>query len=224
MARILGVLGGMGPAATVDFLTKLQAATPATRDADHVRVVMDLNPRVIDRHGDPDGAIAELAEMSVTLRTAGAQVLAMPCNTAHIAAGAIREASGLPFIDMIDEAVAAARATGARDVGVIATPGGTALYVERLAAAGLTPVRLTPEAQDQAMALIGRIKAGDVGPEVRAGMEGLAAGLAAAGAGAIIAGCTEVPLALAPDGQAAPLIDATDALAQACVRACAGQP
>lgn len=221
MAKILGVLGGMGPAATVDFLTKLQAATPATRDADHVRVMMDLNPRVIDRQGNPDGAIAELAQMSVTLCEAGAQVLAMPCNTAHIAAGAIREASALPFIDMIDEAVAAAGTAGARDVGVIATPGGTNLYVERLTAAGLTPVRLTPQAQDQAMALIARIKAGDIGAEVRAGMEGLAAGLAAAGAEAIIAGCTEVPLALAPEGQAAPLIDATEMLARACVRACA---
>jgi aspartate racemase len=48
--RTLGVLGGMGPAATVDFLTKLQAATPANADADHIRVLMDLNPRTPDRH------------------------------------------------------------------------------------------------------------------------------------------------------------------------------
>ena len=78
MSRILGVLGGMGPAATVDFLAKLQAATPAARDQDHIRVLVDLNPQVPDRNVDAGAAEAELSRMAAGLKAAGAQVLAMP--------------------------------------------------------------------------------------------------------------------------------------------------
>jgi len=56
--KTLGVLGGMGPAATVAFLARLQALTPATGDADHIRVLMDLNPHVPDRNTRPGEAAA----------------------------------------------------------------------------------------------------------------------------------------------------------------------
>ena len=218
MGKVLGVLGGMGPAATIDFLAKLQAATPAQTDAEHVRVVMDLHPRVPDRMAEAEAARAELAAMAGRLRTAGAQVLAMPCNSAHIAADAIVEGGGLPFIDMIQTAVAAARATGARRIGVIATIAGTGLYRDALAAAGLEPLLLDDAAQGRFRALLTRIKAGDLGAAVRAGMAALAEDLVATGAQAVIAGCSEVPLAL--DQAPVPLIDATEALARACVEAC----
>ncbi|MDP3401159.1 MAG: aspartate/glutamate racemase family protein, partial [Brevundimonas sp.] len=103
--KVLGVLGGMGPAATVAFLARLQALTPATCDEDHIRVLMDMNPQVPNRHRDEPGAKRVLGEMAARLREAGADVLAMPCNTAHAHAEAIR-ASGLPFIDMVAETAA----------------------------------------------------------------------------------------------------------------------
>ena len=120
--KVLGVLGGMGPAATIDFLAKLQDATPATRDEDHVRVVMDLNPRGPNRHLETDASGEELGRMAVALKTAGAEVLAMPCNTAHVNRAAIEQASGLELIDMLDAAVTAAREEGARAIGVLSTP------------------------------------------------------------------------------------------------------
>jgi len=95
MSRILGVLGGMGPAATVAFLARVQALTPATADEDHVRVIADINPQVPNRHTQPEAAGRALGQMAQALKTAGAQVLAMPCNTAHAHADAIR-AAGLP--------------------------------------------------------------------------------------------------------------------------------
>ncbi|MFN5614801.1 MAG: aspartate/glutamate racemase family protein, partial [Brevundimonas sp.] len=73
----------MGPAATVAFLARLQALTPATGDADHIRVLMDLNPHVPDRNTRPGEAEVELGAMARRLAAAGAEVLAMPCNTAH---------------------------------------------------------------------------------------------------------------------------------------------
>lgn len=221
--RVLGVLGGMGPAATVDFLAKLQAATPAKADEDHIRVIADINPRVPNRHNDADAAARELARMAGALRIAGAEVIAMPCNSAHAHAAAIRDASGLPFIDMIDEAVAAAGRTGASTVGVLATPVALGLYKARLEAAGLKAVLPDNDAEAAFMAVIYRIKAGDLGPQPKAAMKRLAHPLLAAGAQALIAGCTEVPLVLGAGDVDVPLVDSTQALAERCMAVCGGR-
>ena len=211
----------MGPAATVDFLTKLQAATPAASDGDHIRVVMDLNPRVPDRHADPEGAGAELGRMAARLRDLGAEVLAMPCNTAHQHRPEIEAASGLTLIDMVAETARAAVAGGGKTVGVLATPGGERLYEAGLAAVGSQMV--TPEGEDRAtlMRLIAGVKAGDVGPEARADMAALAARLVGQGAVCLIAGCTEVPLVLDGANALARLWDSTEVLARRCVEICA---
>ena len=216
--KTLGVIGGMGPAATVAFLARVQALTPATGDADHIRVVMDMNPQVPDRNTRPGEAEAELGAMARRLVQAGAEVLAMPCNTAHAQAAGVR-AAGAPFIDMIAATVTAAQATGARAVGVLATAGGRALYAPALQAAGMRPVLLEDEDQARFMDLVYAVKAGDVGPDRRAAMRTLGERLAA-GAGVVVAGCTEVPLLLDEGDLDAPLIDSAEVLARACVEMC----
>ena len=95
--KTLGVIGGMGPAATVAFLERVQALTPAEGDADHIRILCDINPQVPDRNRAPEAATKVLADMAMALVQAGAQVLAMPCNTAHAHADTIQRASGLPL-------------------------------------------------------------------------------------------------------------------------------
>lgn len=217
--KILGVLGGMGPAATLAFLARVQALTPARGDEDHVRVVMDMNPQVPNRHSQPEAAGRALGEMAVRLRDAGAEVLAMPCNTAHAHAAAIR-AAGLPFIDMVAETAKAAKAGGARRIGVLATPGGEALYAEGLAAEVVETVRLSEADRARFMTVVFGVKAGDVGPAQRAAMRDLAAALVAAGAQGIIGGCTEVPLLLDADDVGVPLTDSAEVLARACVERC----
>lgn len=219
MSRILGVLGGMGPAATISFLTRIQALTPAEGDADHIRVVMDMNPRVPDRARTPDLAEAALGDMALRLKAAGAEILAMPNNTAHAQAAGVR-AAGLPFIDMIAETVAAVVASGARRVGILATPGGEALYGPALEAAGLTVILLDGPDREAFAARIQGVKAGDTGEAARARMKALAAGLVAQGAEAIVAGCTEAPLLLDPEDVGAPFIDSAEVLAHACVARC----
>ena len=217
--KTLGVLGGMGPAATVAFLARLQALTPAEGDADHIRVLMDLNPQVPDRNKTPKKAEAVLGEMAERLKTAGAEVLAMPCNTAHAQAAGIRKA-GLPFIDMIAETAAAAKATGAQWVGILATPGGEALYRNALRDQGLSVMTLDGADREAFMDLVYGVKRGDVGDAARAEMRRLAALFAGGGAGAVIAGCTEVPLLLGQDDVSAPLVDSAEVLARACVETC----
>ncbi|WP_245572019.1 aspartate/glutamate racemase family protein [Brevundimonas aveniformis] len=218
--KVLGVLGGMGPAATIDFLAKLQYETPAERDEDHIRVVMDLNPRVPNRHLETDAAAAELAQMAVALKAAGAQILAMPCNTAHVNRTAIEAASGLELVDMLDAAVHEARDFGAERIGVLSTPLARGLFIERIRTAGLQTIALSPLGQEALMEAIFAVKAGDLSEQVEDVMAAAAAELANGGADIIIAGCSEVPLALDPDRVAVPVIDATEALARACVEAC----
>jgi aspartate racemase len=226
MSKILGVIGGMGPAATVAFLARMQALTPAQGDADHIRVLMDLNPQVPDRNTRPGEAEAVLGQMAARLAAAGAKVIAMPCNTAHGQAGEIRtvcEAQGLSFIDMIAATADAAVVAGAKRIGVLATPGGERLYQAALGARGVEAVLLDGADREAFMGLVYGVKRGDVGEAARAGMRGLAAVLADAGADALIAGCTEVPLLLLR-AEDAPVVltDSAEVLAQACVGACLG--
>lgn len=219
MSRILGVLGGMGPAATVAFLARVQALTPAEGDADHIRVVMDMNPQTPDRNTRPGDAEAELAAMAARLKAAGAEVLAMPCNTAHAQKAGIL-AAGLPFIDMIAETTRAAKAAGGGAIGILATPGGEALYVPSLTAAGMTPVLLPGDDRAGFMDCVYGVKRGDVGAENRAAMARLAAALAQAGADTLIAGCTEVPLLLSQGDAPVRIVDSAEVLAEVCVRVC----
>lgn len=219
MSKILGVLGGMGPAATVAFLARVQALTPAEGDADHIRVLMDMNPQVPDRNKTPDQAETVLGEMAARLRDAGAEVIAMPCNTAHAQGAGIR-AAGLPFIDMIAETTAAVVATGAKRAGILATPGGEALYTAALTAAGIEPVVLEGPDREAFMARVYGVKAGDMGEAARKRMAQLAAALVARGAEVVIAGCTEVPLLLSAAEVTVPLVDSAEVLAQVCVDTC----
>ena len=223
MSKVLGVLGGMGPAATVAFLARVQALTPAEGDADHIRIIADINPKVPDRNRQPDAAESVLGQMAMRLRDAGAQVLAMPCNTAHAQAAGIRKV-GLPFIDMIAETTEAALSVLGEDapkkIGVLATPGGEALYTRALQAKGCRIVRLTGQDRDAFMGCVYAVKRGDTSDTPRAEMRRLASALVAAGAEVVIAGCTEVPLLLSSKDIPVPLVDSAEVLSQACVREC----
>jgi aspartate racemase len=222
VSLILGVLGGMGPAATLDFLAKLQALTPAERDQDHIRTIVDINPQTPDLSDTLAKPGPVLAEMAGALQGAGAEVLAIACNSAHAHADLISRSSGLPLIDMITAASVAARDTGARRAGVLGSRQALKLYREYLAAQGMGLVTLEPARQEVFMGLVSRIKGGDRGRDVRAELASLSADLAAGGAETIIAGCTEVPRVFEPGSARLPFIDASEALARRCVAVCLG--
>lgn len=218
----LGVLGGMGPAATLEFLNRVHAYTPAESDQDHIRVIADINPKVPDRNTPGAGAGEVLAEMAGALSGAGVQVLAMPCNSAHAHAGMIERASGLPLIDMIGLGAAAASRAGVMRAGVLGTRGALRLYREYLAARAMGLVSLPSESQEAFMATLYKIKAGDLGGDVRREMAGYAAELRRQGAEVLIAGCTEAPLALDKAALQLELIDPGDLLARQAVAVCLG--
>lgn len=228
----IGVLGGMGPAATIDFMAKVlrHSQRGAAREQDNVRVIADSNPALPDRNaaiaGTGPSPAPALAAMARGLAAAGAGVLAMPCNAAHAFADAVRAATPLPFIHLIDEAVAAVRHRHpeARRIGVLAVAGAAEakLYERALDAAGLTAVTPDDAARAAFMDTIWQIKRGelDVGT---AGVRATAHHLLDQGAEIIIAGCTEVPLVIADGELPVPLIDATDVLAERTVAYARGE-
>jgi len=216
--KAVGIIGGMGPAATADFFAKLVAATPAERDQDHLRILVDNNPRIPDRNAaiagrgpSPGPALAANAR---GLERAGAELIVIACNTAHAFQREIEAAIAVPLLSMIEVTADAALASGAARVGVLAADGcrRAGLYQQAFAARGVEALMVSEDAQRDFMQLIYRIKAGDIGTEVRGAMEATAIGLNARGAQAIVAACTEVPLALDADALAVPLINSTDAL------------
>ena len=217
--KTVGVIGGMGPAATVEFQQRLLAATPATRDQDHLRVLVDNNPTLPNRNDAIAGAgpspAPMLAAMARGLEAAGADFLVMPCNTAHAFEGEIRRAVTIPFLSLIGETAdtAAAQALGG-SVGVLAADGcrKAGLYERALAERALDAVTLDEAEQARLMAVIYAVKAGDTGDQVRAEARDLARALEARGARVLISGCTELALVLAEGDIDVPLIDSTDVL------------
>jgi len=221
MKRVAGVLGGMGPDATVDFMAKVIALTPAGRDQDHVRMLVDHNPGIPNRQaallhrGEDPGPV--LAAMAAGLEAAGADFLVIPCNTAHAFSDAITAAVGIPLVSIIDLTVDACAGNDA--VGLLATDGCIAsrVYQDALAARGIRVVLPETTEMQEIMRLVTAIKAGDRSEAVAAAMQAVAAALIARGAGAVIAGCTEIPLVLAAGMLEVPLVSSTDVLAAATV-------
>lgn len=228
--KTIGVIGGLGPAATHDFLGRIINRTNALRDQDHVRVLIDNNPKIPDRNaalctGDPAPGLA-LADVARGLESIGADFIVMPCNTAHAFADAIRAAITIPFISMIDETIAATLALTPKPkrVGLLAADGCLIanLYQAALKAEGVAPVTLDAAAQARFMDVVYQIKSGEIGKAQRAAMFSFAETLSAGGAQAVIAGCTEIPLVLSAEDVFTPLVSSTDCLVDRAILAAGG--
>jgi len=223
--RTIGILGGMGPAAGADFYARIVAAHGASRDQDHPPCIFYSATQVPDRTAhllgdgaDPTQALTDAARL---LEEAGAAFIAIPCNSAHAFLRSIRAAVSIPVLDMISLAVEAAvvRVAEASRVGVLAADGTVrvGLYDGPLTANDREPVYPDRAVQGTVMAAIrdakGGVVAGDgTGPRTDARLVAAARHLAAAGAEALIMGCTEVPLALAERDCPVPAIDANQIL------------
>jgi aspartate racemase len=225
-AGVLGVLGGMGPLATIDFLHKLVAATPAATDQEHVPVVTSSIPQVPDRtaafRGEGESPLPAMIESGRRLVAAGASLIVIPCNTAHLWYEPLQQALGLPMLHLVDAALDAALERVGREgpVGLLATHATLAsgLYVNRKpSGAPAAPMHwLVPTRREITQWVTPGIKAMKAGERVKAAalLGEAAAALARRGAGAVVLGCTEIPLVLDDGNCPVPVIDATAALAR----------
>jgi len=222
--RMLGVLGGMGPLASAEFMRSLTLQTPAVRDQDHVPAILVSDPRVPDRTAarqgrGPDPLPALLRGIRI-LEAAGCGAIAIPCNTAHGWYDGMAAATALPILHIVDAAAADLRAQGIGGgrIGLMGTAATMAmrLYEERLAGWEC----ITPSAEEQAALVnpgIERVKAGDEAGAY-APLAEMAALLHARGARAVVLGCTEIPLGIAAGPPLPfPIIDTIAALARAAI-------
>ena len=220
--RLVGVIGGMGPDATVDFMAKVIEKTPASSDQDHVRMLVEHNPRIPSRQlamrceGDDPGPV--IAQMAARLEASGADFIVMPCNAAHAWQDDIVAATSIPFISIIEESVSRALQCTSDDgaLGLLTTPGcfAAGLYQKALTDAKRVAVLQSPEELAETLSLIDRIKAGDRSKPVVSGLCKLTDSLVSRGAETVIAACTELPLVLDQSMLTVPLVASTDALAE----------
>ncbi|WP_413741295.1 aspartate/glutamate racemase family protein [Sodalis sp. RH15] len=223
---LLGVLGGMGPLATVDLLQKIIEETPARRDQEHAPVVAWSVPQIADRQralaGTGPSPLPDLLPALAQLNRAGASHILIPCNTAHFWYPQLAEASAAPIVHIADATVASLTQGAVARVGLIATQGtlNAGLFQQRFADMGIATLEPLPqEMTDWFVPGCYAVKRG----ELRRGGELLsllAQALIARGAERLVLACTEVPPALAAiDSPLQRLsIDPTRALAQAAVR------
>lgn len=199
--RRVGILGGMGPQATLLLMQKLLDAVPAVDDADHIPLIVDQNPQVpsrirhlIEGSGDDPGPV--LARMAERLVLAGAEALAMPCNTAHHYASAIRAAVKVPLLDMVDLSVRRAAELAGLDgrVGILASPAvrKIGLFDAPLARFGLQA--LYPDDEAPMLAAIRRIKSVGPDPETALALRTASDALLQRGASVQMIACTEYSL------------------------------
>ena len=221
--RMLGVLGGMGPLASAEFMRVLTLETPAVRDQDHIPTILLSDPRVPDRtlardHGGEDPLPALLRGIAL-LEAAGCGAIVIPCNTAHGWFAAMQAATSLPILHIVDAAAAELRRQGVTSgrIGLMATTAtlGMRLYEERLGLECLTPSAALMHSH--VMPAVALVKANRV-VEAHAPLAEVARHLHAAGAEAVVLGCTEIPLGLAA-GPALefPVVDTVAALARAAI-------
>ena len=219
--KMVGVMGGMGPDATVDFMAKVISMTNSGSDQDHIHMIVDQDPTIPNRQRAIRDGLTDVTDalgaMGKRLEDAGADFLVMVCNTAHAFLDGIHANTSIPFISIIDESVNEIEhvCPDAKKVGVMATDGclDTDIFQDAITASGREA--LVPDAAGiiELMRLINAIKAGDKSDEIRYSMQASADALVDQGADVIIAGCTEIPIVFTGENCTVPVIASTDVLA-----------
>lgn len=223
---VVGILGGMGPAATIDLMRRVMEATPAIDDADHIHMLIDQNPKVpsriqalIERTGP--SPVDELVRMARNLEAAGATMLAIACNTAHAYAGNIAASVTIPLLDMVTLTAGeiASRPLKHRRVGMLASPAvlQLGLYERAFEAYGIETRYPRREEQEQVLRLIKAVKAGrDL--DLHDDFNRLARQLLAVDLDLLVVACTELSLLVNGLDADIEVIDSLDVLVSAVAR------
>lgn len=202
---VVGILGGMGPAATAAFYEHLITMAEARNDQDHLHVVINSFPQIPDRTefllGRGEDPRPAMILGLKRLRTAGCAFAVIPCNTANVFRVELAEAVGLEVVDWIGLATAAAIDGGNRRVGILATSGTLAagVYQTALEDAGATAISPAPGEQAVIMNAIYGVKAGNRTATAQDDLRLVATNLLRRGAQSLLLACTELPLVAAED-------------------------
>ena len=227
--RAVGIICGMGPEATVLLMSRVINLTPASDDSDHVPMLIDNNTQIpsrikaiIEKTGEDPGPV--LVAMAHRLAEAGAEALAMPCNTAHYYAPVLKEAVSIPFLDMVEltadyiaRLYGSVDSSGGHRVGMLASPAIriTGVFDRAFAARGLYPVY--PQNQDAMLACIKAVKAAGRSDTAIELLQNAALELMTARVDLLLVACSELSLIKdsLPDG--INVVDSIDVLAEAVI-------
>lgn len=199
--KVPGIIGGMGPEATVDLLQRIITNTHALDDVDHIRCIVDNNPKIPSRIKAilGEGGVNPgpcMADMARRLEQWGADFLAIPCNTAHYYYDWVADAVSIPVIHLIDLVVEkiVTENPDLRQVGILGstTIVKTGLYATRFAKHGVTVVYPDAAKQEQLFALIRAVKKGNTGTSTTDSFVDICTHLGKKGIAICILGCTEL--------------------------------
>ncbi|MBG6244753.1 aspartate racemase [Candidatus Symbiopectobacterium sp. 'North America'] len=219
MNNLIGILGGMGPGATVDAMQKLINNTPANKDQDHIPTIAVFIPDIPDRtqcilnHGA--SPLDKMVQYMKILENAGAECIIIPCNTAHFWFDELKKRTHVEMISIIDTTCQLIKQQHLHAVGLLASTAKckAKIYQDNLSALGIACQIPDDTAQQAVIESIYAYKAGRIADAHRL-LAPVRDTLLDAGVEKLILGCTELPLILQQDMASAPehYIDATDAL------------
>lgn len=223
MSKTIGVIGGMGPYATLDFLRLILDLTGAKRESEHFRVVVDSNPKIPSRtraylFGDAD-PVPMMRESALNLMNAGADFIVLPCNSAHYFLSRVFEGFPIHVVDMVESTSNVIIQQGWKKVGVLAgeVTVGAGLYEKYLTPNDVCVVHVNNDEQKTVRRIIEDVKNNEISHQTEALLVSLIDVLVNNGAQSIILGCTELQAVIRDLKVNIPIVDSLEVLARAAI-------
>ena len=224
--QTLGIIGGVGPLATMFIGEMIVRRTKAKADQEHVHTIIDNDTTIPDRTAyilDPtkENPVPILIEDAKKLASIGADIISIPCNTAHTFYDQLAEGSPVPVLHMIRETAKRAHDLGAKRVGILATTGTltSRMYQNALQEFGITPVVPDAGMKEKVMAIIyDYVKAGK--GVTKEDWQPIEDAMLALGCDRIILGCTELSIVNRDLKLSEKYIDSLIVLAERAILAC----
>ena len=221
--KTVGIIGGMGPLATVDLFGKIVNLTDAKCDNDHIHILIDNNTYIPDRTsyilGDGENPINELVKSAKRLKDMGADFLIMPCNTAHYFYNDIINQVSIPFINMIEETAIYINNKNIKKAGLLSTTGtiNAKVYDNIFKNYNIDVIKPSYENQNIIMDLIYGIKQGKKEFDIKK-IKNVLNELQDSGVECVILGCTELPIAFDLLSLEGNFVDPTEILAKSAIK------
>ena len=222
----LGVIGGLGPMATAYFLQLLTQMSDAETDQEHMEILLHSKPRIPDRTRfilgrSGEDPLPQMIEVGIDLKSQGAEVIAIPCVTAHYFQKNLEDAIGIPILNAVEETVLCLKEAGISRAGILATDGTieSGLFQRAFAGEGISAMLPDRAGQQAVMQIIYQnVKAGQ--PVDSAAFWRVAEGLFGQGAQAVLLACTELSLVKRDFGLGEGFLDVMEVLARKAVLIC----
>ena len=224
--KVIGILGGMGPAATVELFGRIVNNTSAKMDQDHVNTVIINDPQIPDRTefilGKGDNPVPRMVDNLKKLSQVGADVAIIPCMTAHSFISEMQEKSPIPIINAIElvETYLQESYPEVQKIGLLATSGSveSGVFKKYLSKEIITPNNAEQERLMNVIYGKHGIKSGNIGNKVLLELTNIVDKIKEKRVQAVIAGCTELSLVMNEESVNMPVIDPILLLAKEAVR------